>query len=103
VFHLYTPYPGTKVHAELDAAGRLLTHDLELYDTYHAIVRPEHFDPCELVERMEALEERFYTPRRVLSRAVRGLGHAGAQGLVRTLATGVEGFVNLRQGLPLHP
>lgn len=103
VFHLYTPYPGTQAHAELDANGQLLTHDLELYDTYHAIVRPRHFDPVELVERMEALEERFYRPHRVLRRAVRGLGSSGAQGLVRTLATGVEGFVNLRQGLPLHP
>lgn len=103
VFHLYTPYPGTRAHAEYEAAGKLLTNDLELYDTYHPIVRPDHYDPAELVERMEWLEERFYRPRRVLERAARGFGRSGAFGLVRTLATGVEGYVNLRQGLPLHP
>ncbi|MEQ8278389.1 MAG: radical SAM protein [Deltaproteobacteria bacterium] len=103
VFHLYTPYPGTRAHAEYEAAGRLLTNDLELYDTYHPIVRPENYDPAELVEKMEWLEERFYRPRRVLGRAARGFGRGGAYGLVRTLATGVEGYVNLRQGLPLHP
>ncbi len=103
VFHLYTPYPGTRAHADYDAAGKLLTNDLELYDTYHPIVRPDHYDAAELVERMEWLEERFYRPRRVLGRAARGFGRGGAFGLVRTLATGVEGYVNLRQGLPLHP
>lgn len=103
VFHLYCPYPGTPEHAAFAAEDRLLTHDLSLYDTYHVIVRPRHFAPEEVAQKVEALEERFYGAQRVLRRAVGGLQQSGALGFARTLATGVEGWVNLRQGLPLHP
>jgi radical SAM superfamily enzyme YgiQ (UPF0313 family) len=103
VFHVYTPYPGGRDHAELDAQGRLLTRDLELYDTYHVVVRPDAFAPEEIAANIERLEERFYRPHRVLQRAARGLAHGGPFDLVRTLAVGVEGYFNLRQGLPLHP
>lgn len=103
IFHLYTPYPGGRDYAELEAQGRLLTRDLELYDTYHVVVRPDAFAPEEVATQIERLEERFYRPHRVLQRAARGLAHGGPLDLLRTLAVGVEGYFNLRQGLPLHP
>jgi radical SAM superfamily enzyme YgiQ (UPF0313 family) len=103
VFHLYCPYPGTAEHAELEAAGQILTRDLELYDTYHVVVRPRHFAPEEVAEQFERLQERFYSPRRVARRALGSLTHSGILGFVRTLATGAEGLINLREGIPLHP
>lgn len=103
IFHLYTPYPGTPDHAALAAQGRILTKDLELYDTYHVIVRPDAFAPEEVALHMERLEERFYTPRRILARAARGWSHGGPFDFARTLAAGVQGRFNLGQGLPLHP
>jgi radical SAM superfamily enzyme YgiQ (UPF0313 family) len=39
-FHILTPYPGTALYARLDAAGRITTHDWDLYDTRHAVFRP---------------------------------------------------------------
>jgi radical SAM superfamily enzyme YgiQ (UPF0313 family) len=103
VFHLYCPYPGTPEHAAYAAQGRLLTRDLELYDTYHVVVRPNHFDPAEVAERFEHLQERFYGTGRVVRRALGSLFSGGPVGLVRALATGAEGLVNLREGIPLHP
>lgn len=103
VFHLYCPYPGTPDHAQYAAEGRLLTRDLELYDTYHVVVRPKHFAPEEVAAHSERLQERFYGARRVASRAIDSLARGGVFGFVRTLATGAEGYVNLREGIPLHP
>jgi len=39
-FHILTPYPGTALYARLEAAGRITTHDWDLYDTRHAVFRP---------------------------------------------------------------
>ncbi len=39
-FHILTPYPGTKLHERLAAAGRITTTDWDLYDTRHAVYRP---------------------------------------------------------------
>lgn len=103
IFHIYTPYPGSRDYQRLLAEDRILTRDLEMYDTYHVIVRPDAFAPEEVASSIEGLQERFYRPHRVLKRAARGLAHGGPFDLVRTLATGVEGYFNLKQGLPLHP
>ncbi len=40
---------------------------------------------------------------RVAGRAVGSLTRSGVFGFVRALATGAEGLVNLREGIPLHP
>lgn len=37
-FHLLTPYPGTRLHARMAAAGRITTNDWSLYDTRHAVI-----------------------------------------------------------------
>jgi len=103
IFHIYTPYPGARDYARLLAEDRILTRDLEMYDTYHVTVRPDAFAPEEVATEIERLQERFYQPHRVLQRAARGLAHGGPFDLIRTLATGVEGYFNLKQGLPLHP
>ncbi|NKJ45140.1 radical SAM protein, partial [Novosphingobium sp. SG720] len=44
-FHIQTPYPGTRLHQQLSAQGRILTHDWDLYDTRHAVYRKRRFDP----------------------------------------------------------
>lgn len=103
VFHLYCPYPGTAEHQLYEAEGRILTKDLALYDTYHVVVRPKHFAPEEVAMNFEALQERFYGAHRVVRRAAGSLRRAGVLGFLRTLATGAEGLINLREGIPLHP
>jgi radical SAM superfamily enzyme YgiQ (UPF0313 family) len=101
-FHYYTPFPGCPDYDTLAAAGRLVTHDLEHYDTYHAVVRPLNFTHEVLTEKVEALKKRFYRPRSVLARTMRGIA-AGYPGVARTFASGALGYYNCRQGLPLYP
>jgi radical SAM superfamily enzyme YgiQ (UPF0313 family) len=55
-FHVLTPYPGTALHARMEAAGRMLHRDWDLYDTRHAVFRPARMSP----ERLEAGYRRAY-------------------------------------------
>ena len=47
-FHILTPYPGTALYQRLQAEGRILTHDWDLYDTRHVIFRPVKLTPAAL-------------------------------------------------------
>jgi radical SAM superfamily enzyme YgiQ (UPF0313 family) len=44
-FHILTPYPGTALHARLEAEGRVTSHNWDLYDTRHAVFRPARMSP----------------------------------------------------------
>lgn len=39
-FHILTPYPGTALHARIQAEGRITSTDWDAYDTRHAVFRP---------------------------------------------------------------
>ena len=43
-FHVLTPYPGTELFRRMEADGRLLHRDWDLYDTRHAVFRPRPHD-----------------------------------------------------------
>lgn len=47
-FHILTPYPGTPLFAQMEAAGRLLHKDWDQYDTAHVVFQPQHMSPAEL-------------------------------------------------------
>lgn len=47
-FHILTPYPATPLFRQMEAEGRLLHRDWNLYDTSHAVFRPKHVSPEEL-------------------------------------------------------
>jgi radical SAM superfamily enzyme YgiQ (UPF0313 family) len=101
-FHFYTPFPGSSDYKTLADADQLVTRQLEHYDTYHVIVRTKNFTTEELTEKVEALQYRFYRPYQVVKRMLRGLSN-GHSGIARTFAGGAMGYINRRQGLPLHP
>jgi radical SAM superfamily enzyme YgiQ (UPF0313 family) len=52
-FHILTPYPGTALYTRMQAAGRLTSHDWDLYDTRHVVYRPMRI-------RAEVLEEGYW-------------------------------------------
>jgi radical SAM superfamily enzyme YgiQ (UPF0313 family) len=52
-FHIQTPYPGTRLFARMQAAGRIVTRDWDLYDTRHVVYRPARLSP-------EALERGYW-------------------------------------------
>ena len=47
-FHILTPYPGTPLFGKMEAEGRLLHKNWDLYDTSHAVFKPKHMTPEEL-------------------------------------------------------
>lgn len=47
-FALFTPYPGTPVHARLAAENRLLHQHWPHYDTQHVVFQPRHMAPATL-------------------------------------------------------
>ena len=52
-FHILTPYPGTVTFQQMEAQGRILHRDWDLYDTRHVVFRPARL-------RAEALEAGYW-------------------------------------------
>ncbi len=47
-FHVLTPYPGTALFRQMEAEGRLLHRDWDLYDTRHAVFEPRGMSAAQL-------------------------------------------------------
>jgi radical SAM superfamily enzyme YgiQ (UPF0313 family) len=67
-FHILTPYPGTPLFRQMEAAGRLLHCDWTLYDTAHAVFRPKHMTPDELEQGYSWIYERLFSHRSIWRR-----------------------------------
>jgi radical SAM superfamily enzyme YgiQ (UPF0313 family) len=59
-FHVLTPYPGTALFRRMEASGRLLHRDFDLYDTRHAVFRPSGMTPRQLEEGYWRAYRDFY-------------------------------------------
>jgi radical SAM superfamily enzyme YgiQ (UPF0313 family) len=81
-FHVLTPYPGTALFQKMEAEGRLLHRDWDLYDTRHAVFRPARMTPQQLEEGYRRAYRDFYRFGAILRGAatkpdlVGGLRHA---------------------------
>lgn len=67
-FHILTPYPGTPLFAQLEAEGRLLHRDWDLYDTAHVVFRPRHLTPEELLLGYDWLYRRLFSHASIWAR-----------------------------------
>jgi len=59
-FHIQTPYPGTRLFARMEAEGRIVTHDWDLYDTRHVVYRPARLTPEALKTGYDWAYREFY-------------------------------------------
>jgi hypothetical protein len=59
-FHIQTPYPGTRLFARTETAGRLLTRDWDLYDTRTVVYRPAKLTPERLKTGYDWAYREFY-------------------------------------------
>jgi hypothetical protein len=75
-FHIQTPYPGTRLHQALAAAGRITCHDWDRYDTRHVVYRPARLTPEALEAGYTRAYRDFYGWRNIARGA---LVHAGAR------------------------
>jgi radical SAM superfamily enzyme YgiQ (UPF0313 family) len=60
-FHILTPYPATPLFRRMDAEGRLLHRNWDLYDTAHAVFRPRHMSPEELEQGYAWMYRRLFS------------------------------------------
>ena len=69
-FHILTPFPGTRMFAQLDREGRLRHRDWDKYDTRHAVFQPRRMSPAQLEEGYRWSYEQFYRYGSILRRSV---------------------------------
>jgi radical SAM superfamily enzyme YgiQ (UPF0313 family) len=67
-FHILTPYPGTPLFKQMEAEGRLLHRNWDLYDTAHVVFRPRHLTPDELAEGYAWCYRRLFSHRSIWRR-----------------------------------
>lgn len=60
-FHIQTPYPGTRLHAQMAAKGRILHSNWDLYDTRHTVFRPARLSAGALEEGYWRSYRDFYS------------------------------------------
>lgn len=60
-YHILTPYPGTRQYQRLEAEGRILTHDWDLYDTRHVVYQSAKLTAEELVGGYNWAYKAFYS------------------------------------------
>jgi len=64
------PYPGTKFHTDMEAAGRLLSDDWGRYDYGTPTVRPRNMTSEEMLDGFKYVYSGFYSVRSMLRRFV---------------------------------
>ena len=60
-FAISTPFPGTPLYHRLEAEGRILTRDWELYDGQHVVFQPSRMSVAELSEGHQRAWKRAYS------------------------------------------
>ncbi len=60
-FHILTPYPATPLFRQMEAQGRMLHRNWDLYDTSHAVFQPKHMTPEELEQGYAWIYHRLFS------------------------------------------
>lgn len=68
-FHILTPYPDTALHGRMEAEGRILHHDWDLYDTRHVVFRPARLGASQLESGYWRAYRDFYAWRSIIKGA----------------------------------
>ena len=67
-FAVVTPFPNTPLYKRLEAEGRLLTKNWELYDGQHVVFQPRHMSVRELQDGIETAWKHAYSVRSIVRR-----------------------------------
>lgn len=70
-FAIQTPFPGTPLFSRLEAEGRVLTRNWELYDGQHVVFQPKKMTPAELLQGHTAAWREVYSRRSIVKRLAR--------------------------------
>ncbi len=80
-FSIATPLPGTRLYAQLQAEGRVLSRDWSLYDGSHCVFAPRGMKPDQLESGLRRAYRRFYLSGQTLKKLLRS--DEGLFGLIR--------------------
>lgn len=109
-FHILTPYPGTALHQRLQAEGRIISQDWDLYDTRHVVYRPKKISPERLQAGYWQAYHQFYSWGSILKGAaskdsipgaLRHLAYAGAWKKLESFWDAVIRLGQVNRCLPL--
>lgn len=67
-FAVVTPFPNTPLYKRLDAEGRILTRNWELFDAQHVVFQPRHMSVDELTNGVESAWKHAYSYRSIWRR-----------------------------------
>jgi radical SAM superfamily enzyme YgiQ (UPF0313 family) len=67
-FAVVTPFPNTPLYRRLNAEGRILTKNWELYDAQHVVFQPKHMSIQELQAGIESAWQHAYSYRAIWQR-----------------------------------
>jgi radical SAM superfamily enzyme YgiQ (UPF0313 family) len=67
-FHILTPYPATPLFRRMEAEGRLLHKNWDLYDTSHVVFRPRRLTVEQLAEGYAWCYQRLFSHRSIWRR-----------------------------------
>jgi radical SAM superfamily enzyme YgiQ (UPF0313 family) len=73
-FHILTPYPGTPLFRQMEAEGRLLHRNWDIYDTAHVVFRPKRMSPEELLLGYDWMYRRLFSHTSIWRRRPREWG-----------------------------
>jgi len=59
-YHILTPYPGTRLYDNMEAEGRIISRNWDLYDTRHVVYRTSGLSALELEEGYRWAYKEFY-------------------------------------------
>ncbi|MGH7898827.1 MAG: B12-binding domain-containing radical SAM protein [Candidatus Binatia bacterium] len=62
------PYPGTKYHAELEAEGRIVSHDLRRYDYGSPLISPLQMTADQMMDGFKHVYSSFFSLRSIAAR-----------------------------------
>ncbi len=74
-YAVLTPFPGTALYRELDAQGRIIEKNPDLYDFQHVVLRPKGMTPKELQQGLVHAWKSTYRLRNVMRRVMQASGN----------------------------
>lgn len=66
--HILTPYPGTVLYEKLKSEGRIITDNLELYNTAHVVFEPKGMTKEELYDGYMWMYKKIYSSKNIIKR-----------------------------------
>jgi radical SAM superfamily enzyme YgiQ (UPF0313 family) len=74
-FNILTPYPGTKIHKQLQEEGRIFTDDWKYYDHSTVVYEPKNMTPLELLSGRLWVRKEFTKISSILKRLPFNFAH----------------------------